>query len=93
MCYRKGHNAIVSTRMEKRPTSLNAKAKRPRQKEVPRRRLKKESLKAKERARGRQLLKSPKRASRVTTVWLEVNGTSLSQRPEWNLCCDLWKTC
>ena len=87
--------AIVGTRMESQPTSRIPQVlkRQPRQKEVPRRKLKKESLKARERARGRQLLKSPKMASLMTIIWLEVNGMSLSQRPEWNLCYDLWRTC
>ena len=88
-------HAIVGTRMESQPTSRIPQVlwRRPRQKEVPRRRLKKESRKARERAKGRQLLKSPKMASLMTIIWLEVSGMSLSQRPEWNLYYDLSRTC
>ena len=95
MCHGNGHYArdcwYKDGETANKPESPTAKAKA-KAKGSPKKKAEKESLKAKERARGRPLLKSPKRASGMTTIWLEVNGTSLSQRPEWSLCCDLWKT-
>ena len=96
VCHGKGHYArdcwYKDGESANKPDSPSAKAKA-KAKGIPIRRLKKESLKAEERAKGRQLLKSPRMASLMTIIWLEVSGMRLSQRPEWNLCYELWRTC